>query len=197
MTTITCGELFAGYGGLHMATHTALAVLGFSAELRWVAEVDPAPSRILAVRFPEARNIGDVTAVDWSDPALRVDLVAGGSPCQDISDAGKRRGMTEGTRSNLWVQQMNAIKAIEPRFVVWENVKGALSSGAESNSSVEFDQGPLGDGRAGYALRPLGRVLGDLSEAGFDAQWATFPASGIGAPHRRERVFVLAHRRGQ
>ena len=111
--------------------------------------------------------------------------------CQDLSTAGKRAGMTEGTRSNLWVNMREAIATIQPRLVVWENVQGALSAAAYSSSDMEPGQGLLGGGDG--HLRALGRVLGDLTALGYDARWTTIRASDIGAPHHRARVFLIAY----
>lgn len=102
--------------------------------------------------------------------------------------------MTEGTRSNLWVNMREAINQLRPRLVVWENVRGALSATAASESDMEPGGGPLGEGlgRSGH-LRALGRVLGDLAELGYDAQWTLVRASDVGAPHHRARVFLIAY----
>lgn len=187
---LTAGELFAGYGGLALAVEQSL-----NARTEWVCEFEEAPSKILAKHFPDAPNFRDVTAIDW-ETIPHVDIISGGSPCQDVSLAGSRRGMTEGTRSNLWVSMREAIKTIRPRLVVWENVKGVRS--AKASSDLEQCTGCMGeDGRksnAEPALRALGRVLGDLASIGYSAQWCSIRASDIGAPHRRERVFILAWR---
>jgi DNA (cytosine-5-)-methyltransferase len=186
---LTAGELFAGYGGLALAVERAL-----NATTAWVCEFEEAPSKILAQHFPEAPNFRDVTAVDW-EKVSPVDIISGGSPCQDVSLAGARRGMTDGTRSNLWVSMREAIKIIRPRLVVWENVKGARS--ATASSDLEPCPGCMGTGGGSDtepALRALGRVLGDLTSLGYSAQWRSIRASDIGAPHHRERVFVLAWR---
>lgn len=189
MRTLKAGEMFAGYGGLALAVSSV-----FGAKTAWLCEVDKYASKVLEHRFPDVANLGDVTAVDW-DSVEPVDIIAGGSPCQDVSVAGGRTGMSEGTRSNLWVAMRDAISIIKPSFVVWENVRGALSAKADTN--LESCPGCVGDtGRAREPfLRALGRVLGDLSELGYDAQWRVVSASEVGAAHRRERVFVLAHRR--
>jgi len=190
MTRLTYGELFAGYGGLGLAVEET-----FGAEPRWVAEYDDAPSKILEARFPGVPNLRDVTTVDWSQ-VEPVDIISGGSPCQDISQAGRRAGMHEGTRSNLWVSMREAIATINPRYVVWENVRGAYS--AKAHSEMEPCPGCLGghEGRDEPVLRALGRVLGDLDSLGYDAQWRGLRAADVGAPHGRYRVFVLAERRG-
>ena len=175
------GSLFSGYGGLDCAVMQAFP----GSTVAWHCEFDKAPSAILAHHYPSIPNLGDVTKVDW-EKVEPVDIITGGSPCQDLSSAGKRAGMTDGTRSNLWVNMREAIEALQPKYVVWENVKGALSAKAKSESDLEQGDGSLGN------LRALGRVLGDLSEIGYDAKWEVVRASDVGAPHRRERVFVLA-----
>jgi DNA (cytosine-5)-methyltransferase 1 len=178
------GALFAGYGGLELAVREVFP----AASPAWVAEFDAAPSRILAQRFPDVPNLGDVTAVDWA-AVEPVDIITGGSPCQDLSHAGKRAGMRAGTRSGLWASMCDAIETIRPRLVVWENVRGALS--AEADSAVEPCPICVGDGGR-VSLRALGRVLGDLAELGYDAAWCGLRAADVGAPHGRFRVFVLA-----
>lgn len=172
---LTIGELFAGYGGLGMAVEAA-----FDARLSWYAEFEEAPSKILAHHYPDLTNYGDVTAVDWAT-VPPVDIISGGSPCQDVSLAGRRAGMTEGTRSNLWGAMRTAIETIRPKYVVWENVRGALSARAASASDLESGAGLLGEG-PGNNLRALGRVLGDLADLGYDAQWCGLRASDVGAP---------------
>ena len=158
----------------------------FDAETKWFVEFDEAPSKVLAHHWPGVPNLGDVTKVDWSQ-VEPVDIITGGSPCQDLSQAGKRAGMTAGTRSNLWVNMREAIETIRPQLVVWENVRGALSAKAISESDMESDSGQMGN------LKALGRVLGDLAEIGYDARWATIRASDVGAPHQRARVFLVAY----
>ena len=186
MTTIVIGSLFAGYGGLDLAIADV-----FGATTAWVSDVDPGANAILAHRYPDAPNLGDITRVDWAT-VPRVDIISGGSPCQDLSHAGRRAGMTEGTRSNLWVSMREAIATIKPTFVVWENVHGALS--ASASSSLEHCPGCMGSPEhGGPALRALGRVLGDLADLGYDAQWHGLRAADVGACHGRFRVFVLAY----
>ena len=184
------GSLFSGVGGLDMAIEQVFP----DATPAWLAEFDPAPSKVLARRWPGVPNLGDVTKVDWAS-LEPVDLICGGSPCQDVSSAGKRAGMREGTRSNLWVAMREAVAVLRPKIVVWENVRGAASAYAVSD--VESEEGLLGEsyGPDRPALRALGRVLGDLSDLGFDAEWRGVRASDLGACHHRFRIFVVAWRR--
>lgn len=180
------GSLFSGYGGIDRAIADV-----FGAETAWVSDVDPGANQILAHRYPDAPNLGDITKVDWST-VEPVDIISGGSPCQDLSMAGRRAGMTPGTRSNLWGSMREAIAVIRPSFVVWENVHGALS--ANASSSLEHCPGCMGGAEhGGPVLRALGRVLGDLADLGFDAQWHGLRAADVGACHGRFRVFVLAY----
>ena len=185
--TLRIGSLFSGIGGLDLAVEAA-----FGATTAWHVECEAAPSKVLAYRWPGVPNFGDVTTVDWSQ-VEPVDIIAGGSPCQDLSSAGRRAGMTDGTRSNLWVQMREAIAHVKPTFVVWENVRGAFSAAADSD--LELCPGCVGDGGSQPHLRALGRVLGDLSDLGFDAEWRGLRAADVGACHGRFRVFVLAWRR--
>ena len=185
--TLAIGSLFAGFGGLDMAVEEA-----FGARTAWVSEIDPGACKVLAHRFPDAPNLGDITAIDWAT-VPRVDIITGGSPCQDLSTAGRRAGMTDGTRSNLWVAMREAIAQLQPSLVVWENVRGALS--AHAHSDLEPCAGCVGDRGGKPSLRALGRVLGDLAELGFDAEWRGLRASDVGACHQRFRIFVLAWRR--
>jgi DNA (cytosine-5)-methyltransferase 1 len=155
------GSLCSGYGGLDLAV---MAVL--NARLAWCADPDKHAARVLAARFPGVSNLGDLHAVDWAAvPA--VDMVTAGFPCQDISTAGQGAGITEGTRSGLWMHITEALRQLCPASVLVENVAALRSRG-------------------------LGRVLGDLAELGYDTQWASLRASDIGAAHRRGRLFIVA-----
>jgi DNA (cytosine-5)-methyltransferase 1 len=180
------GSLFSGYGGLEQAVH---AVLG--GETAWVSDIDPGACKILAHRYPDVPNLGDITTVDWSQ-VEPVDVLTGGFPCQDVSSAGKRAGLNADTRSGLWAQMARAIDELRPPLVVIENVRGLLSACALS----ELEPCPrcLGDESQPHrpVLRALGRVLGDLAFLGYDARWGGLRAADVGAPHGRFRVFVAA-----
>ena len=179
------GELFAGYGGLGMGVQAV-----YGGRIAWVSDIDKGANKILAHRFPGVPNHGDITQIDWS-AVEPVDILTGGSPCQDLSAAGARRGMTEGTRSNLWVAMREAIAQLRPSLVVWENVRGAGS--AEATSNLEHCPGCMGDRRPGVVLRALGRVVGDLADLGYVGQVLGVRAADIGAPHGRFRYFLTAH----
>lgn len=159
MTTI--GSLFTGAAAL---CHLAVAPL-LGGRVVWHSEIDPAACRVLDHRAPGMPNLGNIAAVDW--PTVpRVDVLVGGFPCQDISNAGQRAGI-EGARSGLWSYFTDAIRVLRPRLVVVENV-------------------------AALVVRGLDRVLADLAALGLDAEWTTVRASSVGAPHRRERLVLVA-----
>jgi DNA (cytosine-5)-methyltransferase 1 len=189
--TLTIGSLFSGAAGLDRAVESVL-----DARTAWHAEIDPAACKVLAHRYPNVPNLGDVTGVDWAT-VPPVDVICGGSPCQDVSHAGQRRGMRAGTRSGLWAAMCDAIDIIRPALVVWENVRGVLS--AEADSAMEPCAGCVGDADDGAVLRALGRVVGDLASIGYVGRWHGLRAADVGAPHGRFRVFVVAwdatHRR--
>ena len=203
------GSLFSGYGGLDLAVEHV-----FDAETIWFSENNKHVARIFAHHWPAAPNLGDITQVNWRN-APPVDVLCGGFPCQDVSTVGKRAGLAPGTRSGLWSHMAAAIDALQPRFVVIENVRvllsspairamsegdedeqrnpGAATPGAATLRDLELDLWGLGDAAA-RPLRAAGAVLGDLADLRYNAQWIGLPASLIGAPHPRLRVFILAHR---
>lgn len=134
----------------------------------WQVEIDPFPRSVLARHWPNVdRSVTDVRLAGPSTLAA-VDVICGGFPCQDISYAGKGEGLA-GERSGLWYEYARVVREMEPRFVVVENV-------------------------AALATRGLDAVLGTLADLGYDAEWRSIRASDVGAPHRRERLFIVAHR---
>ncbi|WP_089961957.1 DNA cytosine methyltransferase [Lentzea xinjiangensis] len=158
------GSLCTGYGGLDLGV---LAAFG-GGRIAWCADPDPQVQEVLAARMPGVPNLGDLRLVDWTTVAP-VDALAVGFPCQEISAAGQRKGITEGTRSGVWIDIVACIRVLRPQFVIVENV-----------AALRWRNGGLH------------RVLGDLAEAGYDAVWRSVRASDVDAPHRRERVFLLA-----
>lgn len=181
----TIGSLFSGYGGLDLAVSKV-----FDAEVVWHCEWDDAPSKILEKHFPGVPNYRDVTKVDFS-AIEKVNILTGGFPCQDLSLAGKRAGLKDGTRSGLWSEFFRAIETIRPEFVVIENVRGLLS--AEAACDLEQCDWCMGNTGSEPNLRALGAVCGDLSGIGYDTKWHSVRASDAGAPHGRFRVFILAY----
>lgn len=189
MSALKVGSLFSGYGGLDLAVCEV-----FGANMAWHAETEPGPAAILAAHWPDVPNLGDITAVDWSQ-VEPIDVLTGGFPCQDISAAGRQAGMGTGTRSGLWSHMCEAISILRPRYVVIENVRALLSTKANRNEGtgpLESAADAVGDRSDGPTLRALGAVLGDLADIGYDARWTTLRASAVGTPHHRARVFLLA-----
>lgn len=189
------GSLCTGYGGLDIAVQQV-----FGGTTAWHCQYEPPDkdgredknqyaAKILDHHWPHIPNHGDLTAVDW-DQVEPVDILTAGFPCQDVSLAGLRAGLTEGTRSGLWLHVARAIEQLRPRLVVIENVRGLLS--AKADSDLEPCTWCLGDAGDEPLLRALGAVLADLARLGFDAEWQVVRASDVGAPHQRERVILLA-----
>ena len=176
------GSLFSGVGGLDLAVEEV-----FDAETVWQVEFDPNASTVLSKRFG-VPNYHDVTAVNW-DEVPPVDILAGGFPCQDVSAAGRKAGLAEGTRSGLWSHFHQAISVLRPQYVVIENVRGLLSAKASRSADLEQHD-------ADVVLRAGGAVVGSLADIGYDARWLTLAAGAVGAPHKRERVFILAYPAG-
>jgi len=133
-------------------------------ECRWQVEIDEYCKRVLEKHWPHVKRYGDIRTVTDVE---RVDVLCGGFPCQDISIVGNRAGI-DGERSGLWSEYVRLIRLVRPRYVVVENVAALLRWG-------------------------MGRVLGDLSESGYNAEWEIISASTVGAPHLRERVWIVAY----
>lgn len=168
MKPLTNISLFAGVGGLDLG---AKLVGGF----KTVAYVENdryaqgvLMSRMRSGDLDDAPIYEDVRTFDGRRLRGYVDVVSGGFPCQDLSLAGKRAGIVEGKRSGLWKEYARIVDEVRPDFVNVENVPGLLADGA------------------------LGVVLGDLAAMGFDAEWFVLSAAAVGAPHLRERVWVVA-----
>jgi DNA (cytosine-5)-methyltransferase 1 len=134
---------------------------------KWQVEIDPYATAVLKKHWPEVPKHEDVRTFPPPEGEWGVDVICGGFPCQDISVAGKGAGLA-GARSGLWHEFARIIGELRPRYVIVENVAALLTRG-------------------------MGTVLGDLSALGYDAEWHVIPASAVGAPHRRERVWIVAY----
>jgi len=186
---VKIGSLFSGYGGLDLAVSKVTG-----AQVAWHCEWEEAPSKILEHNFPGVPNYRDVSQVDFSK-VEKVDILTGGFPCQDLSVAGKRQGIKDGTRSGLWSEFARAIETIRPSLVVIENVRGLLS--AKANNGMEYSEEDMATLGGKHPIRAMGAVLGDLADLGYDAKWAGLRASDAGAPHQRFRIFIVAFPNGQ
>jgi len=157
-------DLFSGIGGFSVGLERA------GMQTAAFCETNPFCRRVLKERWPGARLYGDVrylTAKRLASDGIAIDLVAGGFPCQEISYAGVGGGM-QGRRSGLWRHYARIIGEVRPQFAIVENVSALLDRG-------------------------LGDVLGDLAALGYDAEWHCVPASAVGAPHQRDRVWIVAY----
>jgi DNA (cytosine-5)-methyltransferase 1 len=159
-------DLFSGIGGFSLGLERAgMQTVAF-------CECEPYAQAVLRKHWPDVPCYEDVRTLNADRLAadgIAVDVICGGFPCQDISLAGDGAGLA-GERSGLWSEIARLVGELRPRYVIVENVSALLGRG-------------------------LGRVLGDLAEIGYDAEWHCIPASAVGAPHRRDRVWLVAYPR--
>lgn len=180
------GSLFSGSGMLDRAVEQVTG-----GHVVWQSEIDRGACKVLAQHWPDVPNLGDIRAINWSRVRWGIgpiDILCGGFPCTDISYAGQQQGLAPGTQSGLWSEMVRAIDTLRPRRVIIENVRALLRVPAQrsTGSHLEPETGSV-------VLRGLGAVLGDLADLGYDAEWEVVSAAAVGAPHRRDRVFIAAH----
>lgn len=184
-------DAFSGYGGFSLGIQQAYDNLrpiqqNFSErtenlhdsqdkfkqwECMGYSEIDKYATQVYSKHFPIHTNYGDISKIDWNT-VPDFDLLTGGSPCQDFSIAGKRAGIT-GERSGLVWEYIRCLYEKKPRYFIWENVKGVMSS------------------RSGF---DFANILTAFSEAGYDLQWQVLNAKDFGVPQNRERIFVIGSR---
>jgi len=198
---VRLGSLFSGSGGFELA--------GVIAGIKpvWASEIEPFPLLVTKKRFPDMLHLGDIKKLD-GERIPKVDIITGGSPCQDMSIAGKRKGLN-GARSNLFREQIRIVKEmresdktagrtekeIRPRFMVWENVPGAFSSNkGEDFRCVLEEICRVADAELSIP-RPSkekwseqGAIMGD----GYSVAWRTLDAQYWGVPQRRKRIYLVA-----
>lgn len=160
---LTVGSLFTGIAGFDQGLERA------GMRVRWQCENDPFCQAYLNRMYAGTPVIRDVhyishISVEW------VDVLAGGFPCQDIADRGFKRGIRHGNRSGLAYQFLRCVRELRPRYVIMENVASLLVRG-----------------------RGFDAILGELAESGYDAEWDCITASLVGAPHERDRLFLVAY----
>jgi DNA (cytosine-5)-methyltransferase 1 len=165
MTKLRTLDLFAGIGGFSLGLERTG---GF--ETVAFCEIEEYPRRVLAKHWPDVpcyRDVRELTAAKLVADGITVDVITGGFPCQDISAAGEGAGL-EGERSRLFYEIARLTRELGPRYVILENVSALLGRG-------------------------LDQVLGTLAEVRYDAEWHCIPASYVGAHHRRDRTWIIAH----
>ena len=162
MKGLTMLDTFAGIGGF---SYAATKLVGGYRTTQFI-EIDPFCQKILKKHFPFTPIHDDIRT--FTAIPRQYDVICGGFPCQDISVAGGREGITEKSRSGLFYELMRVIRLVRPKFVIMENVAAILNNG-------------------------LDIVLGELSEAGYDAEWSIISASSLGACHRRSRWWLVAY----
>lgn len=159
------GALFNGIGGFQISAEM----------MEWDnvmhSEINSFCNEVVARRFPNSKNIGDVTTADFTIYRGRIDILTGGFPCQPYSTAGLRKGKADDR--HLWPQMLRAVREIKPAWVVGENVPGIISW----NGGLVFDE-----------------VQADLEAEGYEVLPVVLPACSVNAPHKRDRVWFVAHR---
>ena len=131
----------------------------------WFSEIDKYANQVLAKHWPGVPNLGNVKDINY-ETVQRPDVLVGGYPCQPFSNAGKRQG--ENDARHLWPECVRALRILRPRYALFENVRGHLSLG-------------------------FSEVVADLAALGFNAEWQVIPAAAVGAPHKRDRLFIVAY----
>lgn len=204
---MTLGSLFDGSGTCPLAA----TMCGITPV--WASEIEPYPIRVTKKNFPEMQHLGDITKINGAE-IEPVDIVTFGSPCQDLSLAGKQKGLIEGKRSNLFFEAIRIIKEMRhathgkyPRYAVWENVPGAFSSNkgrdflAVLRAFVEAAGGRDADvpepERKGKSDRLAWRNAGCIVGEGYSIAWRVLDAKYWGVPQRRKRIYLVADFGGQ
>ena len=198
---ITMGSLFSGSGGFELAGSI------FGIRPIWASEIEPFPILVTTKNFPEMKHFGDINKLNGTD-LEPVTIIAGGSPCQDMSIAGKREGL-DGSRSNLFREQIRIIKEmresdraagrtgkqIRPRYMVWENVPGAFSSNKGKDFQAVLQEiVSITDEESNVPLPPKGKwqTAGCIMGDHFSIAWRVLDAQYWGVPQRRKRIYLVA-----
>ena len=198
---ITMGSIFSGSGGFELAGQMSGIIPV------WASEIEPFPILVTTTHFPDMEHFGDIKKMNGG-LIPKVDIITGGSPCQDMSIAGKREGL-DGSRSNLFREQIRIVKEmresdkadgrtgkeVRPRFMVWENVPGAFSSNkGEDFRCVLEEICQVADAEVSIPRPPKGKwggqgtIVGD----GYSVSWRTLDAQYWGVPQRRKRIYLVA-----
>ena len=198
---ITMESLFSGSGGFELAGSI------FGIRPIWASEIEPFPILVTTKNFPEMKHLGDINKLNGAD-LEPVTIIAGGSPCQDMSIAGKREGL-DGSRSNLFREQIRIVKEmresdraagrtgtqIRPRYMVWENVPGAFSSNKGKDFQAVLQEiVSITDEESNVPLPPKGKwqTAGCIMGDHFSIAWRVLDAQYWGVPQRRKRIYLVA-----
>ena len=195
---ITLGSLFDGIGGFPLAGSR------YGIKTLWASEIEPFPIKVTKIRLPDMKHLGDITQINGAE-IEPVDIITFGSPCQDLSVAGKRAGLA-GERSGLFMEAVRIIKEmrntyagtnepIRPRFAVWENVPGAFSSNkGEDFRAVLEEICRVKDETVVIPRPPKGKwsTVGAIMGNGYSVAWRILDAQYWGVPQRRRRIFLVA-----
>lgn len=201
---LTLGSLFDGAGTIPLAAKLC------GIETKWSSEIEKFPLEVTAKRFPNVKQLGDITKINGAE-IESVDIIAGGSPCQDLSIAGQRAGLY-GKRSGLFMEQIRVIKEmrnesikradqhIRPRYAVWENVIGAFSSNKGEDFRIVLEEFCKIKDETAHIPRPAdgkwktcGCIVGD----GYSVAWRVLDAQFWGVPQRRRRIWLVADFAGE
>lgn len=188
--TMTHGSLFSGIGGFDLAA----SWMGWKNAFH--CEIDEFCSRVLKYHFPDSEHYGNIKTTDFTRWRGKIDVLSGGFPCQPFSLAGRRRGAEDDRY--LWPEMLRAVREIRPTWIVGENVAGILTmvqpgeetpvAGEASVFGEDYEETEL---RQRYVVET---VCTDLEREGYSVQPLVIPACAVGAPHRRDRVWFVAHR---
>lgn len=195
--TLTLGSLFDGSGGFPLGAK----LVGIKPI--WASEIEPFPIRVTTKRMPDVKHLGDVASIKGNE-IEPVDIITFGSPCQDLSIAGKRAGLN-GTRSNLFFEAIKIIKEMrevsgdkKPRYIVWENVPGAFSSNkGEDFFSVLKEICEVKGYKIDGIKYPKWQNAGLIMADDFSLAWRVFDAQYFGVPQRRRRIYLVCDFNGQ
>lgn len=187
------GSLFDGSGGFPLAG----ALNGV--EPVWCSEVEPYPIAVTRSRFPNMKHYGDVSRVNGAE-VEPVDIITFGSPCQDLSIAGKREGIEDGVRSSLFFQAVRIIKEMRettdgkhPQFAVWENVPGAFSSNKGNDFRLVLEAlASVSESEVSIPMPEKWQRAGEIVGDGWSIAWRTLDAQYWGVPQRRKRIYLVA-----
>lgn len=187
---ITHASTFSGIG----APEVAAEMLGW--ENVFHCEINPFGRRVLDYYFPKEKSYEDITRTDFSEWRDRITVLTGGFPCQPFSYAGRRRG-SEDDRY-LWPFMLRCIEQVRPRWFVGENVAGITTMEFPNSPTAVGEEADLfGDNKTIYELRQqlvLSEIIESLVGVGYSVQPFVIPACAVNAPHRRDRIFIVAHR---